>query len=84
MPQVLIYATAFCSYCTRARRLLQDKGVAFAEVPVDREPEQWQVMVERSRRHTVPQVFVDDLHLGGYDDLARLDASGELDSLLGR
>jgi glutaredoxin 3 len=83
MPQVVMYATARCGYCTRARRLLRGKGVAFAEIPVDLDPGQWDLMCERSRRDTVPQVFIDDLHVGGYDDLARLDARGELDGLLG-
>lgn len=78
-----MYATATCPYCTRARRLLDRKGVPFTEIPVDRDPTQWDLMYERSRRDTVPQVFVGDQHLGGYDDLARLDARGQLDPLLG-
>jgi glutaredoxin 3 len=83
MPQVVIYATATCPYCTRARRLLDRKGVPFTEIPVDQDPGQWDAMSARSRRDTVPQVFIDDRHVGGYDDLARLDACGELDPLLG-
>ena len=83
MPQIVIYATAFCSYCRRARNLLQHKGVEFTEISVDQHPEQRRIMIQRSRRHTVPQVFIGDLHIGGYDDLARLDQRGELDPLLG-
>ncbi|HYN78598.1 MAG TPA: glutaredoxin 3 [Lamprocystis sp. (in: g-proteobacteria)] len=83
MPQVVIYATASCSYCVRARALLQRKGVEFTEIRVDGHPEQRREMIQRSRRHTVPQVFIDDHHVGGYDDLARLDKRGELDALLG-
>jgi glutaredoxin 3 len=83
MPQVVMYANATCSYCERARRLLGDKGVVFEEIRVDRDRTQHEVMIRRSRRRTVPQIFIDDLHIGGYDDLARLDARGELDPLLG-
>ncbi len=84
MPRVTIYTTRICLYCARARRLLKRKGVDFDEIPVDRDPVQMQAMIERSRRHTLPQIFIDDLHIGGYDDMARLDAEGELDPLLGK
>ena len=84
MPQIVMYAKTLCSYCTRARKLLDAKGVEFAEIRVDRDRDQLRIMIERSRRRTVPQVFIDDRHVGGYDDLARLDARGELDTLLGR
>lgn len=83
MPQVVMYATPDCGYCTRARRLLHRKGVEFTEIAVDQDPAQRRIMIERSRRHTVPQVFIDERHVGGYDDLAQLDAYGELDALLG-
>ncbi len=75
--------TAHCPYCTRARHLLLGKGVEPTEIPVDRDRAQMQAMMERSRRRTVPQIFIGDLHVGGYDDLARLDSRGELDPLLG-
>jgi glutaredoxin 3 len=84
MPEVQIYTRTPCSYCTRARSLLQRKGVEYTEIPVDHDPAQQQQMFERSRRHTVPQVFIDDRHVGGYSDLAALDSCGELDPLLGR
>jgi glutaredoxin 3 len=71
-----------CPYCSRARHLLQRKGVDFEEISVDRDREQMAIMRRRSRRHTVPQIFIDDRHIGGYDDLAMLDARGELDPLL--
>lgn len=83
MPQVTIYSTAICPYCSRARSLLKRKGVHFEEIAVDHDPEQMAIMVERSRRHTVPQIFIDDRHIGGYDDMALLDDRGELDPLLG-
>ncbi len=82
MPAVTLYMTMVCPYCWRARHLLQRKGVVFEEIAVDRDPEQMAIMRQRSRRHTVPQIFIGDRHVGGYDDLARLDASGELDRLL--
>lgn len=82
-PKVEIYTTAICPYCIRARRLLERKGVEFHEIPVDHDPDQYQAMLERSRRYTVPQIFVGTLHIGGYDDMARLDARGELDPILG-
>lgn len=84
MPQVLMYTKTHCSYCTRARTLLERKGVDFTEVPVDHDRESERLMVERSRRHTVPQIFIGDRHIGGYTDLAALDSSGDLDTLLGR
>lgn len=83
MPQVIMYTTMICPYCTRAKHLLQRKGIPYEEIRVDFDHAQMQTMVARSRRHTVPQIFIDDLHVGGFDDLARLDARGELDPLLG-
>lgn len=83
-PRVVMYTTTICPYCNRAKHLLQRKGVEFEEIRVDHDPQQMALMVRRSRRHTVPQIFIDDLHVGGFDDLARLEARGELDPLLGR
>lgn len=84
MPQITIYTTQICPYCSRARRLLKRKGVTFEEIPVDHDSRQMTAMIERSQRHTVPQIFIDDRHIGGYDDMALLDARGELDPLLER
>lgn len=84
MPKVIIYTTGICPYCVRAKHLLQCKDIAFDEIRIDTDREQMRIMMERSRRHTVPQIFIDDLHVGGFDDLAALEARGELDSLLGR
>lgn len=83
MPNVVVYSTGMCPYCVRAKMLLQSKGVAIEEIRVDHDHQQMQVMMERSKRRTVPQIFIDDLHVGGYDDMARLDAYGKLDALLG-
>ena len=83
MPIVEMYTTAICPYCVRARRLLDAKGVAYREIRVEGDRGKWRRMEERSKRSTVPQLFVNDLHVGGYDDMAELDAFGKLDSLLG-
>lgn len=82
MPKIEVYATAICPYCVRAKRLLERKGVAYQEIRVDGDPEQLRIMMARSQRRTVPQIFIDDRHVGGFDDLARLDAHGQLDALL--
>ncbi|MCF7983885.1 MAG: glutaredoxin 3 [Thiohalocapsa sp.] len=82
MPTVQMYATAVCPYCVRARHLLERKGVQFEEIRVDRDREQRKVMIQRSNRTTVPQIFIGDVHVGGYDDMAALEAAGKLDALL--
>jgi glutaredoxin 3 len=78
-----MYTTAICPYCVRAKYLLDNKGVHFKELRIDHNPETMQEMMQRSRRHTVPQIFIDDFHVGGYDDLAALEMSGQLNELLG-
>ena len=83
MPEVIMYATATCPYCTRARRLFERKGVSYTEIRVDQEPTRRAEMEARSGRGSVPQIFIDGRHIGGYDDTAALDAQGELDPLLG-
>lgn len=81
-PKVEIYATAWCPYCSRARQLLNDKGVEFEEIDVDARPGVRAEMATRSGRHTVPQIFINQTHVGGCDDLVALDAAGGLDPLL--
>jgi len=82
-PRVIVYSQPFCGYCTAAKRLLQQKGVEIAEVDVMAEAGRRAEMLERSGgRRTVPQIFIDGRHVGGYDDLSALDRSGELDRLL--
>jgi len=83
-PHVLMYATAICPYCVRARRLLEQKGVNYEEILIDHDRQQLKVMIQRSKRTTVPQIFIGELHVGGYDDLARLEQAGRLDLLLGQ
>ena len=82
-PRVVMYATDWCPYCARARRLLEEKGVPFEEIDVEARPEGRAEMIERSGgRSSVPQIFIGDTHGGGSDDLHALDASGGLDRLL--
>ncbi len=84
-PEVTMYSTGWCPYCDRARGLLQRKGVAFSEVKVDEDPPMRDPMLKTSASlGTVPQIFVGDHHVGGFDDLYALDKAGELDKLLGR
>lgn len=82
MPIVQMYATAFCPYCVRARRLLKKKGIEFEEIRVDKDREEMRTMIQRSQRTTVPQIFIDAQHIGGYDEMAALDRAGQLDPLL--
>jgi glutaredoxin 3 len=81
--RVLVYSQPFCGYCSAAKRLLAAKGAAFTEVDVMFEAGRRDEMIERSGgRRTVPQIFIDGRHIGGYDDLSALDKAGELDRLL--
>ena len=83
MPKVLMYATGVCPYCVRAEMLLKSKGVTDIEkIRVDLDPQQREEMMQKTGRRTVPQIFIDGTHIGGYDDLAALDRSGKLDPLL--
>ena len=83
MPTVRMYATATCPYCLRAKQLLAHKGVtAIEEIRVDLEPAQRRAMMALTGRHTVPQIFIGDTHVGGHDDLVALDQRGGLDPLL--
>lgn len=80
--QVVMYSTRFCPYCMRARALLDGKGVSYTDIGVDGRPELRAQMVERSGRHTVPQIWIGAHHVGGYDDIALLERQGLLDQLL--
>jgi glutaredoxin 3 len=77
-----MYSKSWCPYCRMAKRLLAAKGQKWDEIDIDEHPERAREMVDRSGRTTVPQIWIGDRHVGGYDDLSRLDASGELDRLL--
>ena len=83
MAKILMYTTAICPYCIRAEQLLHSKGVAAIEkIRVDLQPELRIAMMEKTGRRTVPQIYIDERHVGGYDDLAALNHTGELDKLL--
>ena len=83
MPRVVIYTTNYCPYCTAAKALLRSKNVRFEEIDVTDDPARRSAMKKLSERRTVPQIFIDGKPIGGYDDARDLDASGELDRLLG-
>jgi glutaredoxin 3 len=81
-PDVVLYTTAWCGYCARARRLFADKGVPFTEIDVESVDGARAEMQARSGRTSVPQIFVGGRHLGGFDDTKALDEKGQLDPLL--
>ena len=81
--RIVVYSTPFCGYCGAAKRLLANKGVEVTEIDVMFDPEQRRKMMEQSGgRQTVPQIFIDGRHIGGFDDLSALEANGDLDRLL--
>ncbi len=81
--RVLMYTTAVCPYCNMAERLLKSKGIeAIEKIRVDLEPEQRISMMEKTGRRTVPQIYIGDTYVGGFDDLSALDREGKLDPLL--
>jgi glutaredoxin 3 len=82
MPAVSIYTTRFCPYCVQAKRLLGSKGVEYDEIAVDGDSALRQKMMTLSGRHTVPQIWVGQTHVGGFDDLWALDRAGKLDAML--
>jgi glutaredoxin 3 len=83
MAKIVMYTTGSCPYCVMAEKLLRAKGVAELEkVRVDLEPARRDEMMQRTGRRTVPQIYIGERHVGGYDDLAALDRAGQLDPLL--
>lgn len=82
MQAIRIYTTRSCPFCIMAKRLLDKRGMAYEEIPVDGDPQQRQRMTELAGRRTVPQIFIGDVPIGGCDELHALDASGKLDSLV--
>jgi glutaredoxin 3 len=83
MKSVTMYSTALCPYCTMAEKLLSSRGVTdLNKIRVDTDPAQLQTMMKITGRRTVPQIFIGDFHVGGYDDLSALDRAGKLESLL--
>ncbi|WP_432724033.1 glutaredoxin 3 [Jeongeupia wiesaeckerbachi] len=83
MPKVVMYSTGVCPYCVMAERLLGARGVATIEkIRIDLDPAQREVMMQKTGRRTVPQIYIGETHVGGYDDLAALDRAGGLLPLL--
>jgi glutaredoxin 3 len=82
MPEVTMYCTAVCPYCVMAERLLLGKGVEVTKIRVDLEPDRRVEMMTRTGRRTVPQIYIGNTHVGGFDDLSALDRAGGLDPLL--
>ena len=82
MPKVTIYTTPYCPYCHAAKALLKQKGVTFEEIDVRDSGLRQQMMLRSNGRHTVPQIFIGDTHVGGSDDIHELDRRGQLDPLL--
>jgi glutaredoxin 3 len=84
MNKIIIYTTPVCPYCTMAKRLLTHKGITtWTDIDASKSREVWQEMQEKTGRRTVPQIFIGDVHVGGFDDLSALDRAGKLDALLG-
>jgi glutaredoxin 3 len=81
-PDVTVYVSDWCPYCQRARGLLAQKNVEFSEINIEDDAKLREEMIARSNRRTVPQIFIGDKHVGGFDDLFELDRSGELDRLI--
>lgn len=83
MPKILMYSTAVCPFCINAERLLVGKGVKeINKIRVDLQPEQRIEMMQKTGRRTVPQIYIDDHHIGGFEDLRALDLAGGLEPLL--
>lgn len=82
MPKVTMYSTRFCPYCMAARRLFESKAIEYTDISVDSSPQLRSEMMAKSGRHTVPQIWVGDTHIGGYDEVSHLAMQGELDALL--
>jgi glutaredoxin 3 len=83
MAKITMYSTGICPFCQMAERLLRSKGVsAIEKIRVDLDPERRAEMMEKTGRRTVPQIYIGETHVGGYDDLAALDRAGRLDELL--
>lgn len=83
MPKIVMYSTGVCPYCRRAEMLLKSRGVTEIEkIRVDLDPAQREEMIQKTGLRTVPQIFIDGNHVGGYDELAALDRAGRLDTLL--
>jgi len=82
MSKIIIYSSTICPYCTMAKRLLTAKGAQYTELNVDTTPGLREEMMRKTKRRTVPQIYIGDIHVGGFDELRALDLNKELDPLL--
>jgi glutaredoxin 3 len=82
MPKVILYVTLLCPYCFAAKRLMKQKNINYDEIRIDQNSQLKQEMIAKSGRFTVPQIFINDYHVGGYDDLIEHSKSGKLSTLL--
>lgn len=82
MPRIEIYSKTSCGFCRRAKTLLEEKGLDFDEILIDKERGMRDRMIEETGRRTVPQIFVEGRHVGGHDELAALEDAGRLDQLI--
>ena len=83
MKKILMYTSSYCPYCANAERLLSAKGINTIEkIPVDQDPKELEKMIKNTGKRTVPQIFIGELHIGGFDELRASDLSGELDKIL--
>jgi glutaredoxin 3 len=83
MPEILIYTTTICPYCVMAKRLLDKKGASYTEINVGTQTGLREEMMRKTKRRTVPQIYIGDFHVGGFDDLYALEQQKKLDALLG-
>ncbi len=81
-PEIIIYTGHRCAYCAAAKRLLDNKNVTYREINIHDEPDEMETMLQRTQRQTVPQIFIGETYVGGFDDLAALNSEGKLDELL--
>lgn len=82
MPEIVIYTSSICPYCIMAKRLLDRKGLKYREINVDNEPDAREEMMAKTKRRTVPQIYIGDFHVGGFDELYALERDKKLDDLL--
>tara|TARA_B100000902_G_C26576878_1_gene559217 strand:+ start:143 stop:394 length:252 start_codon:yes stop_codon:yes gene_type:complete len=82
MKKVVIYSTRICPYCVRAKNYFDKKNITYTEIMIDKDPSLITEMIEKSGRQSVPQIFIDDYHVGGFDDLIEHDMDGKLEDLL--
>tara|TARA_B100001173_G_scaffold292467_1_gene284697 strand:- start:50 stop:304 length:255 start_codon:yes stop_codon:yes gene_type:complete len=84
MKKILMYTSSYCPYCLNAERLLSEKGInSIEKIHVDQDLKELEKMIKKTGKRTVPQIFIGELHIGGFDELRASDLSGELDKILG-